>query len=263
MTRLCAALLLLSAPVAALAGEKEWEAAYKEGEKLLVEQKYADAEAKFKAALKEAERWSATDERLTNTLTAYADALRGGGKLAEAEAQYKKALEALEKALGGDDPGLAGALADMGDVCRDQDKDSKAEPYYRRALKVLEKSTEDKESVDAALAALDLGSCLLRMKKVKDAEPLLKKASEVLGAAKGVDPEDLLDMASAMGDLRMAQGKPEHAEPHYRKVVDGLEGKDKQDLAGALRDWAGALRGMKKDKEADAAEARAKELEGK
>jgi tetratricopeptide (TPR) repeat protein len=257
----CAAAFALLLVVSTFAGEKEWEAAYSEGEKLLSEKKYEEAEAKFKAALKEAERWGAADDRLATTQTAYGDALRGGGKVAEAEKAYRDALKTLEKQLGADASDLAGPIADVADCLRDQDKDSAAEPLYRRALKVAEAGGKD--TVDAALAALDLGSCLLRLKKVKDAEPILKKASEVLGVAKDADPEDLLDMATAMGDLRMAQGKPEHAEPHYKKVVDAREGKDPVELADALRDWAAALKALKKEQEAANAEARAAELETK
>ena len=125
----------------------------------------------------------------------YAIALDRGGRLAEAEVEYFKALEL--------DPKNALALAGLGLVMADQGKDEKALRLYRQALQI---------EPQLAVCRAGLGSVLLRQGKLDEA---VRNFRQALDAS-----PDLADVHSNLGVALAMRGQFDEATGHCRQAIE-------------------------------------------
>src|SRR6266498_454762 len=97
---LVGALLLVFAPGTAAADRQAWLDAMRAASKAFSESRYADTEEWLRVAVKEAEKFGPTDQRLAETLGTLATILYSQGKHTEAGEVYKRTLAIVEKTLG-------------------------------------------------------------------------------------------------------------------------------------------------------------------
>lgn len=117
-----------------------WEEHHQAGLTAYRDKNYPDAEKQFKAALTKAEKFSADDWRLTETLSNLAEVYRFQSKFSQAEPYFQRSLEIGEKNFGPDHPNVAAHLNNLAGNYRAQNKLSEAEPLYRRSLNIWEKN---------------------------------------------------------------------------------------------------------------------------
>ena len=129
--------LFLAMPLAACAGEAEWQAHMKTGETAFQRGDYRGAAASFTAALKEAEAFGETDPRFAPTLNNLATLYYTQGQYAQAEPLYKRSLAIREKALGPEHPDVATSLNNLAGLYRATDRIEAAEKLEKRAARIL------------------------------------------------------------------------------------------------------------------------------
>ncbi len=107
-------LACLTSAGAVAAAEEPWQRHNAAGLQALQQRRFADAEIRFTAALREAERRGPDSARVAATLDHQARLLAAQGKFARAEARLRRVLAIREKTLAADDPELAATLGRIG-----------------------------------------------------------------------------------------------------------------------------------------------------
>lgn len=116
-----------------------WEKAHEAGMSAYRENNYSDAEKQFKTALKEAEKFSIDDRRLTLTLGNLAELYRIQSKYSEATPYLKRLVTIDEEIWGPQHPNVAARLNNLAGNLRAQGMLAEAEPLYKRSLNIWEK----------------------------------------------------------------------------------------------------------------------------
>lgn len=176
--------LLLLAPAVPWAAAPT-EDGYAKGLELFRAGRYEAALPYFEQALELAKsRYGADDPAIAVELNNLAEVYRLMGRLGDAEALYKRAIELDQK--GGESPGLATSMNNLALVYRAQKKYGEAEKLYNRSLAILEKSLGPSHP-DIARALNNL-AVLYRMKgEPERARPLQERALGIAEAALGRD----------------------------------------------------------------------------
>jgi len=117
-----------------------WEKHHQAGLTAYRGKNYSQAEKQFKAALTEAEKLSADDERLTVTLGNLAEVYRFQSKHSQATPYFKRLVEINKVGFGPDHPNVAAHLNNLAGNYRAQGKLTEAEPLYKRSLDIWEKN---------------------------------------------------------------------------------------------------------------------------
>ena len=117
-----------------------WEEAHQAGLTAYRNKNYLDAENQFQTALKEAEKLSTDDWRLTQTLSNLAEIYRIQSKYSQATLYFRRLLEINEESFGPDHPNVAAHLNNLAGNYRAQGKLVEAEPLYKRSLDIWEKN---------------------------------------------------------------------------------------------------------------------------
>ncbi|MBK7749572.1 MAG: tetratricopeptide repeat protein [Candidatus Obscuribacter sp.] len=102
--------------------------------------KPGEAEAQFKLAVAEAEKFDPKDPRLPSSLNNLANCLRQQAKYAEAEACYKRALEIKQKAVGPLHQDLISIYENYAKMLRAAGRDSEANKMDQHARAIFMKS---------------------------------------------------------------------------------------------------------------------------
>jgi tetratricopeptide (TPR) repeat protein len=196
-----------------------------EGNRLLSQRKYVEAEQLFTRSIDGADRRTAAI--LNNNLgTLYYQQAR----YAEAEAVYKRALE-----LYGDDFALlrAMALSNIGELLRIKGKYAEAEAYHRKALSLREVSDEDESGIAASLNSI---ACLLtEMGRLEEAERAGSRALTL--SEKAGEDVQFAAIVHNLGEIYRLQKRYAEAEAFYRRALairQKLHGPAHPDTSGAL-----------------------------
>ncbi|SLM38232.1 nb-arc and tpr domain protein, partial [Lasallia pustulata] len=144
------------------------------------------------------------------------------GKMAEAEAMYRRALEGKEKALGPEHPSTLDTVHHLGNLYADQGKMAEAEAMYRRALEGKEKAWGP-EHPSTLETVHSLGNLYADQGKMAEAEAMYRRALE--GYEKAWEPEHpwTLNTVYNLGVLYKGQGNMAEAEAMYRRALEGYE----------------------------------------
>lgn len=182
---------------------------------------------------------------------------RDTGRNREAIPVYREALEAYRNSVGPEHVYTAYPLANLGNAYRDAGEREQALVHYEQALAIWEKGgskqltasileklgrlrmqmgTFDHAERDLrralsfrqelhpeghwqlAKAQAALGRCLIRMDRLNEAERLLTASFTTLRDARGLEHEDVQDVATHLAALYQARGEPE-LEARYRGMV--------------------------------------------
>lgn len=138
--RVLAALLCLLWPLAAGAGEPEWQALMALGDAASNQQDFALARRNYQAALAEAEAFGPQDARLGRTLNRLATAGTALGDSARAEPLLRRALGIWQAAPAGNDLELATTLHHLAGIAYGKGDGEAAMSALKQALALREKA---------------------------------------------------------------------------------------------------------------------------
>jgi len=181
------------------------------------------------------------------------------GEYAAAERNFSGAIAKGER-FGRNDLRVAQAVSQLAQVYVAQGKFVDAEPLYLRALHIYEESRGN-EHLDVAATVNNLGVLHKMHGQYAAAEPYLVRALAIKEKLLGTeDPEVALSLHN-LASLYVAQERYEQAEPLFRRAIAIRErGAHGPELAKSLEQYAGVLRRVGRAVEAEAIEARAKEV---
>jgi tetratricopeptide (TPR) repeat protein len=119
--------------------ESNWQESFDQGIAAFERGRYAKAEEFFLAAMKDAECFPETDQRLAKTLNNMAALCHTQGKYAMAEEYYLRSLAIHERNHGQEHSEVAINLHNLAALYSATKKFEQAEPLYKRAIEIREK----------------------------------------------------------------------------------------------------------------------------
>ncbi|KAI9776252.1 MAG: hypothetical protein M1839_000486 [Geoglossum umbratile] len=144
------------------------------------------------------------------------------GRLAEAEAMYKRALAGYEKALGPDHTSTLDTVNNLGGLYSDQGRLAEAEAMYKRALAGNEKALGP-DHTSTLDTVNNLGSLYSGQGRLAEAEAMYKRALAGNEKALGPDHTSTLGTVNNLGNLYSDQGRLAEAEAMYKWALAGYE----------------------------------------
>lgn len=197
-------------------------------------------------------------------------------KYDEAEPLFKRALDIREKVLGKDHPDTAMTISHLAVLYARQGRYAEAEPLLERTLDINERVLSQAHP-QIIRALTNLGGFYYSQKKYAEAEPYYKRLLELAERALNKNPPGAtaqlnslsLNYAALLQSLALTyfyQDKHAEAEPLYKQALDIRErilGKEHEDVATILVNYAALLRKTNRDEEAVKMETRAKEIREK
>ncbi|KAI7770703.1 hypothetical protein LZL87_004490 [Fusarium oxysporum] len=166
--------------------------------------------------------WHIGDQLVIDSLANLGILYRDQGKLLEAEAMYKRALEGYEKALGQDHISTLNIINNLGVLYRDQGKLLEAEAMYKRAIEGYEKAL-GQDHISTLNTVNNLGALYVGQGKLLEAEAMFKRALEGREKALGQDHISTLNTVNNLGALYAGQGKLLESEAMYKRALEGYK----------------------------------------
>jgi len=175
---------VLLGATATFAQESLFDTMYDDGARALLERRYSEAEKKLKAALREAEQFSASDARLQKSLKTLAELYDEEKKFDQSEPLYRRILANDEKSGSATPRMLAGDYTKLGSNLQDQNKYEDAITSYLKANELFGKAETEKGSAEyimwpdenRVVALIKLASVYSDIGKTTDAEKYLREA---------------------------------------------------------------------------------------
>ena len=148
----------------------------------------------------------------------HANVLSVQGQLAEAEAEYRRALELREQVLPLDDPDVAVSRSNLALVLSARGRYEEAEQELRRALAQVERSLGPAHPT-AALFRNNLANALSAQGRHDDAEAQVRQALVLMEQALGVEHPDVASTMNNLAQVLYARGEHGEAEALHRRVL--------------------------------------------
>lgn len=183
---------------------------------------YAEAEPLYRQALALRRKlFGENHPNLTITMNNLAALLKDKGDYAAAETLYRQTLVLRRKLFGETHPETATTIGNLGDVYFDKGQYNEAVRLHQQAMDIYLKSLQpDHWMVNRGRS--NIGGCLTRLKRYREAEKQLLTAHAGLKTARG-EQHDLTHKAvSRLIELYEAWGKPDQAEL-YRALLQSKE----------------------------------------
>ena len=250
-TLMLAFALLASSP--ALAGEAEWKTHMDAGESAYGAGDYRAANARFEAALREAESFGANDPRLADTLNNLGLLYKTQGRYADAEPLYLRSLEIRKKALGPDHPDVGEGLNNLAALYHAQGRFGEAEPIFKHGLAISEKALGPDHPV-VGMALNNLAGLYHLQGRYAEAEPLYWRSLRIREKMLGPDHVDVGTALNNIAGLYDEQRRYAEAEPLFRRSLAIREkalGPDHPAVGRALNNLAGLYHGRGQYAEAE------------
>jgi tetratricopeptide (TPR) repeat protein len=166
---------------------------------------------------------------------ARADVVRKQGRIDEAAAASRAALDEAERCLPSDDLLVAEALNALGVICKFAGRFDDAEPLYRRALAIVETGGGGPDHMATLLH--NLGGLAHSRGDFATGEPLARRSIEVRQAAWGAAHPAVAADREAWGGLLEGLGRLAEAEQAYREslaVFEATLGPESLEAASSL-----------------------------
>ncbi len=182
----------------------------------------------------------------------------------DTEKELLAELRAAEQ-HGGDDLALATTLYNLAILRRQQEEFAEAGRLYRQALDIRERK-QGPNHPDVATILNNLAGLEAAQGNYTAAQPLLERALTIRQTALGSEHVLTAESLNNLALLYAAQGNPAAAEPLYQQALSILENSSEHDkLAGGgldrvLDNYAALLHETGRDSQADALEARARDI---
>ncbi len=118
-----------------------WDDKFEAAKLAAVDKRYEDAEKLFNECSTEAEKMDPKDPKVVTALNEHAYYYYlTVGKMPEAEAMFKRLVEARKKAVGETDPAVADDILKIANLCGFNKRIDEAVTYYKQALETVEKA---------------------------------------------------------------------------------------------------------------------------
>ena len=147
-----------------------------------------------------------------------ANAYRAAHNIDKAYEYYDKTLKVLE--ICGDDEFFISYYNNVSALNQEAGKFDEAIECLKKVLYIVEFKLHDK--LREAIARTNLSAVMLRIKRIDEAEEILKPAIVIFGS---MSPTDYHYSAalSALGDINMVRGKLEDAAMYFEKALEEIE----------------------------------------
>jgi tetratricopeptide (TPR) repeat protein len=152
-------------------------------------------------------------------LSGLAVVLRREGKLDEAEAIFREALQVDNRQGRTDDPDRVLPLSYLAALLMQQGRVAEAEPLQREALRIAQ-ATLPPDHPELAFATTGMASVLQQTGKLEEAEQLYRQAVTMLRSAGPSQSDDLAETLISVGKILKMRGRPDEAEPIFREALD-------------------------------------------
>ena len=203
---------------------------------------YDQAEPMLEDALETRERLlPAGDPDIADSLVDLAELSIRQGRFAEAEVNYKRALDLQRAAFGENSLAEAATLNGLGWLYRRQDRVSEAEPLFEKALEVRE-ATLGPLHPDTATTLDNLGTIRRHQARLDEAESLFTRALASREATLGPDHPDVALTLNRLGMIEYERGNMTQARWYFERALDIRErvlGEDHPDVARTLQPLSG------------------------
>lgn len=182
------AIWCLVLPPSSAAGQTDrWERYSAEAAREYRQGHYAEAQQLLLTALREAEGFGASDQRVATTLNHLGEIYAAQGQYTAAEPLFKRALPIWEKVvLGPDAPGLTRTVNNLAAVYQAQGQYAAAEALYQRALANREKALGP-EHPNVAGSLNNLAQLYVAQGRYSAAAPLYQRALAIKEKALGAE----------------------------------------------------------------------------
>lgn len=191
---------------------------FKAGETAFAKNNYGLAERNFLSALKEGEKLSPKDHRLSALYKNLAQLYEVRGNNAKAELYYEKNLRSKEKELGSEHPQVITTVASLVRFYVNQNRMDKAQRLTNLLLAYSEKTLKEQGSLNGHLA--ELTKFYERHVEYKEA---LEKVKQLKEANDKIRADDHLELAAGLDALASSyreKGKANLAESLFKKALD-------------------------------------------
>ena len=195
---------------------------------------------------------------------AQASALAAQGRVAEAEALYKRSLATVEQSLP-NDPILAGSLNNVGQFYRVQRRYPEAADHFTRALAIYSAAYGDNHSLTATVIN-NLAGTYLADRKFDAAAPLYARGLAATERLLGRDHYAVAISLDWLAQTNFLQGRHAEAEAHLRRgiaVAEKATGPDSPLVARLLDHLSSVARAQGREREAAALKERAQQIVAK
>ena len=257
----CAVVLCIANAAAAVPGDDRWQQLMQRGQALETAARYQEAASAYREASQLADSFGPRDQRAVFALNSLAATDIQLGRLLDAEHEYRRALDILERTSGKTSLNYAVVLSGIGAIYTDELRTNEAIDVLRESLAVV---TAVLPKGDARIAVVQnyLAQALLSRGDYPEAESLINEARTVLEKSS----DRRLDYALTLSNLGVArhlEGRDGEAILTFNESVRLLEsaiGADHPILVRVLNNQATAYNGAGRTGEADAAFRRALEI---
>jgi tetratricopeptide (TPR) repeat protein len=130
-------------------------------------------------------------------------------KFADAEALFRKVLDARRRVQSDAHPDTLGTLSNLGRAIRAQSRDADAEPVFAELYRLT--PTADVPARQAALFTSHWGPCLVQLGRYDAADAPLRDAMERLSATDQTTGEHMQRVLSALAEVCQRTGRPDEA----------------------------------------------------
>ncbi len=139
-------------------------------------------------------------------------------EFAQAEALFRRVVQARRQSLGERDPAVAEALVRLGDGIRGQGRYSEAESLYREGLRIQDQARGGSDAARAVTLAR-LGSARTYHGDIESAEALFRSSLALRRSALGPDDPSVPEAMRLVAATLRRQGKYDEAAASYREAL--------------------------------------------
>jgi tetratricopeptide (TPR) repeat protein len=218
--------------------------------------RYADAEAEYRAALALRERaFGPAAPETAESLSGLAWVVKDQDRYDEAEALYRRAVEILRAAPGDQRSALADVSNNFAQLLTRRARYNEAEPLFRSAL-ALRRELFGDDHQHVATTLKNLGNMLRDAGDLRQAAERLEQAHEMLARLLGPEHPTTIVSMNELGLVLKDYGDFAAAEPLFRRAlelrVQALGGERFDNVAVSKHNLAVALAGLQRYDEAEA-----------
>ncbi len=175
------------------------------------------AEQALTAAIAAAGTGATSDVMRAAALIKLGELKRDAGSLAEAEEDFRRALELSEASRGQDDIGLVSALTNLAAIRTARGAPEEAEILLTKALALTERRL-GRDHPDLVVLVNDLSRLYLKRSAFALAEPLLLRL-HAIKRVKGEEHPEVATVLASLATVREALGDHDAAEQLWRRVL--------------------------------------------
>ncbi|CAK7229615.1 hypothetical protein SBRCBS47491_007310 [Sporothrix bragantina] len=144
------------------------------------------------------------------------------GRLPEAEAMFRRALQGYEKALGPDHTSTLNTVNNLSSLYINQGRLPEAEAMFQRALQGYEKALGP-DHTSTLNAVNSLNNLYRNQGRLPEAEAMLQRALQGKEKALGPDHISTLNTVNNLNSLYINQGRLPEAEAMFQRALQGYE----------------------------------------